>query len=861
MIELSWAVRSGKLDDIKRIFNNTALEVDTTNEFGETALHIAAYCNHYEVVAWLLSKRGDQNERDSFVTRRNWVDYTALHYAAQSGELRVVDFLIKEATDKNKYVTAINRRCETALHLAAAHGNLQIVERLIQEATDKNKYVTTIDQLSATALHEAAAVGDLEIVKRLIQEAANKNYYLNMADSDGNTALHKFANGTADSAAIGVFLIENNADPRIKNLDRLTAWDIVRKKKNWDVISGFIFQELDWGPRLRILTSGEFVLKKGIGFGDGVEYCVIHGNNMARVYKQLYAIARSLAGPVIGLEGREMEQAANDHVPAEHIGMLPSNFETRPLEIFGSMLHHIHQDFLENHEAPQHRRAREPSCSIQTLDNAIDITGMSREFISLVMPFVYVADWATIGKRTEKYAEETQNFKYCIGNSHELLEVHMLLTLDEYCSPALSQNVLDFRNKDQVLGRYERPLEKKEDNTTMPPENHEEDNLTLLSGLWLLVELCVWKLGHLFDPETWQRLWHKQPTNTAERRDRLPKHAVFIGQAWVWKICGRVIIAIPHEVYKEIRAATFWQQKQDTRVVLALLLNRLIEHLDDPAHPLLKTYENALSIISEEKKKFFHWISDLREELSMIKSVIAEQEEVWKEFMNSEWPNQEPKELWKSQTKFHKYRRRIAKLEEDAERVERNIATKLDLKQKHATMKEAHSTAIMSASVFGFTVITVIFTPLSFVVALFALPIDEFDKGKAGNDKDGVYLTQYIGKWVAVTESVSVFVTLVAMWAALRFGMGLHVWGKRGLREWVRRQANTMRTSERYSRHRSGDAIEEKGELSKDRTARHGGRRIIGGLMKGLKRSNRNRSDEDGPSDPEPGGNVEPASV
>lgn len=96
---------------------------------------------------------------------------------------------------------------------------------------------------------------------------------------------------------------------------------------------------------------------------------------------------------------------------------------------------------------------------------------------------------------------------------------------------------------------------------------------------------------------------------------------------------------------------------------------------------------------------------------------------------------------------FKKYRRRIAKLGNDAERVERLISTKLDLKQKHAALKEAHSAAVLSAAVSGFAVITVIFAPLSFVVALFALPIDMFNEGKDGNEKDGVYFSSYIGKW------------------------------------------------------------------------------------------------------------------
>jgi hypothetical protein len=59
--------------------------------------------------------------------------------------------------------------------------------------------------------------------------------------------------------------------------------------------------------------------------------------------------------------------------------------------------------------------------------------------------------------------------------------------------------------------------------------------------------------------------------------------------------------------------------------------------------------------------------------------------------------------------------------------------------------------AIMSAAVFGFTIITIIFTPLSFVVALFALPIDRFQKQQVPSvwtDQAGMYSTNYMGNWI-----------------------------------------------------------------------------------------------------------------
>lgn len=111
------------------------------------------------------------------------------------------------------------------------------------------------------------------------------------------------------------------------------------------------------------------------------------------------------------------------------------------------------------------------------------------------------------------------------------------------------------------------------------------------------------------------------------------------------------------------------------------------------------------------------------------------------------------REIERPQAQFEQYKRRIDQLDESAARVEASIATVLDLKAKHASMKEAHSTSVMSAAVFGFTLVTIIFTPLSFMLSLFALPIQRLQdhqvKSQWGGDSaPGVYKTNYVGKFM-----------------------------------------------------------------------------------------------------------------
>jgi len=225
----------------------------------------------------------------------------------------------------------------------------------------------------------------------------------------------------------------------------------------------------------------------------------------------------------------------------------------------------------------------------------------------------------------------------------------------------------------------------------------------------------------------------------------------------------------------------------------------------------------------------------------MIKTVSLQQEEVWKDFASQAWPEhwpdgsdgqfkldltsqttfETPKEIWnkirRPQSQFTKFKRRVAKLDEDAQRVERAIDRKLDLKTKHANMNESHVTAIISAAVFGFTIITIIFTPLSFIVSLFTLPIDRFQKQQVPslwNNQTGMYSTNYIGKWIATAELVSVSLTLVVMWFMVEYGLHVPIthytktWAK-GLRQ---------KAAAKLKKSNNGEQPEDKGELPRNQS-------------------------------------------
>lgn len=197
----------------------------------------------------------------------------------------------------------------------------------------------------------------------------------------------------------------------------------------------------------------------------------------------------------------------------------------------------------------------------------------------------------------------------------------------------------------------------------------------------------------------------------------------------------------------------------------------------------MKTTKPA-EIDYHKEREFLHVLSDIRSELVMIQDILEQQKEVLNSLLNdrpeakaarkddlliadavdrliaerlkdklptgaepapvptnatkskTKPPSRQPwdplippwAKVEKSQITLARYQRRVMKIDADAERVEKAIQDKLDLKRTYASIKDAHSSLLLSKAVIGFTIITIIFAPLSFLTALFALNIDGFDR-------------------------------------------------------------------------------------------------------------------------------------
>ncbi|KAI0533739.1 hypothetical protein GGR58DRAFT_505980 [Xylaria digitata] len=353
---------------------------------------------------------------------------------------------------------------------------------------------------------------------------------------------------------------------------------------------------------------------------------------------------------------------------------------------------------------------------------------------------------------------EVQNLRANIMDEWAKNLVQPERTLDEAYFPSLTTDALDDRNKSQVISREYR-------------ETHKDtEPILMVSQLWL------WRHGHsvltAFSANNPGVLTYNE---YVDLHKIVKDSAVFTSPA----------ILIGHIIAHHISAFGSRQVEGKFPSPLDIFESSVSRVLID-----VDEYMNRKTRPEMKKEhEFMFRIADIREELVMIQEILGQQLEIVKGFIaDSESSDPESQELhipgltnlknkdgWKevkrSVTRIEKYKARAKKIDGDAERVEQRIQNQLNLIRTHVSIEDARAGLMLSTAVIGFTVITIIFAPLAFVTALFALPVDtllrnqfQFTKTSGNLDTDqtepiGAYSAGYVATWFVVAEVVSLVVT------------------------------------------------------------------------------------------------------
>ena len=135
---------------------------------------------------------------------------------------------------------------------------------------------------------------------------------------------------------------------------------------------------------------------------------------------------------------------------------------------------------------------------------------------------------------------------------------------------------------------------------------------------------------------------------------------------------------------------------------------------------------------------------DIRDELNMISMALKSQTSILQDLLKALLEELEGKHNQQKQAdvrkRFHEqlkvidvYLKDVDRMDRQAEGIYTSLTHLLDLKQKHANAFEARFARDQAAftgrqgqTIMVFTIVTIVFLPMSFIAAFFAIPVKEF---------------------------------------------------------------------------------------------------------------------------------------
>ncbi|KAH7370046.1 hypothetical protein BKA65DRAFT_10708 [Rhexocercosporidium sp. MPI-PUGE-AT-0058] len=381
---------------------------------------------------------------------------------------------------------------------------------------------------------------------------------------------------------------------------------------------------------------------------------------------------------------------------------------------------------------------------------------------------------------TDRSADDKLILSYMF---HETAPMHFRRTLDQYYYYTLPTT--EARDKDQVITRYFAK--------TWP----DDDKLVLMvDQLWL------WILDNDTVVTSFPQRWDKagepgdrdpDPSNASDvvesilrhvaRTDRRPLENAFDLAELIASKCIGTMFEHPDIANEKLRFSEFFE------ISIGNVTNEESKMFDEftDLSERLATGDHRPEDLDElfnisKETKLIKEIKDIRDELHIISTVLADQERVLvdmdttiqaiKASKMEEQPElgEVPTDFRQTTRSYHSLvesvRRHIETvkgLDKQAEKTYLSLNDLLDLKQKQANVSEARSqrqqaqeTARQGQTLMLFTVITVFFLPLSFLTTFFQLDISDYVRNGEGQLGLG-YVSEITFPITAAVVTVSLF--------------------------------------------------------------------------------------------------------
>ncbi|WP_264723490.1 ankyrin repeat domain-containing protein [Wolbachia endosymbiont (group A) of Cheilosia soror] len=204
---LSRAVTLGNLNMVQLLLNKGAY-IYSKDGNGKTIFEIAHECHKAEIVNYLITKQDKYGN-------------TILHYAAEEGNLNLVELLL----DNNTHISVKNSDGWIPLHLAVKEGKLDVVELLMRKGAN----IDAKDNNNQTPLHIAVQVGNFDTISLIVDKIESIKFLINEKDEFGYTPLQYAAkNGKWDIVNLFLDKTAERGPDDVTNKDQLSkSWTTV----------------------------------------------------------------------------------------------------------------------------------------------------------------------------------------------------------------------------------------------------------------------------------------------------------------------------------------------------------------------------------------------------------------------------------------------------------------------------------------------------------------------------------------------------------------------------------------------------------------------------------------------------------
>ena len=238
--ELLEAISNDENEKILALIKDPNLKIwEVKDENGYTALHRSVFKNNYELSSMIIEEvkkglgLGSSHKIDDYVNEKTNEGFTALHYAVNNGNIKMVK-LLKEFGAKVESLTVLGKN---VVHLASeANQPTMLIYLVLNEPLD----IFSVDENGSTPLHWACYSGAEESVKYLI----NLKSDINALDKEKYTPLHLAVINNREN--IVRLLLQNGADKNIANDNQELPIDTARKKNYLNLVE--LLRDKEFNP-------------------------------------------------------------------------------------------------------------------------------------------------------------------------------------------------------------------------------------------------------------------------------------------------------------------------------------------------------------------------------------------------------------------------------------------------------------------------------------------------------------------------------------------------------------------------------------------------------------------------------------